>query len=104
MPQAAKQGRELMESNAIPGSSDINIPLTALSNGQSARVAKLAGGEGFRHKVIALGILPGSIIRVRSYGRHGPIVVTVNETRVAVGRQLADRILVEPIETHVKHE
>lgn len=79
------------------------VPLSRLTSGQSGTVVSIAGGEGFRHKVIAMGILPGAVVRLQSYGRSGPLVVIVNGTRLGLGRQLADRIYVDPDDVHLSH-
>jgi putative membrane protein insertion efficiency factor len=72
--------------------------LTALSRiptGTQVTVAKLNGGEGFRDKVISLGVIPGKTLTVQSYSKKGPLVVQMEGSRIAIGRELAERILVQ---------
>jgi len=74
--------------------------LTALSQvptGTQVTVAKLNGGEGFRDKVISLGVIPGKTLTVQSYSRKGPLVVQMEGSRIAIGRELAERILVQTL-------
>lgn len=72
--------------------------LSDISTGTQVTVVRLDGGEGFRDKVISLGVLPGKVLRVQSYSRRGPLVVQLEGSRVAIGRELAGRILVTPID------
>jgi len=57
---------------------------------------RLDGGEGFRDKVISLGVIPGKTLTVQAYSRHGPLIVRLEGSRIAIGRELAGRILVRP--------
>lgn len=58
-------------------------------------VRLLRGGEEFTHRMVALGFTPGvEVTVVQNYGR-GPIMVAVRDTRVALGRGEALKVLVE---------
>jgi ferrous iron transport protein A len=58
-------------------------------------VRLLRGGEEFTHRMVALGFTPGvEVTVVQNYGR-GPIMVAVRDTRVALGRGEAVKVLVE---------
>jgi len=60
-------------------------------------VRLLCGGEEFTHRIVALGFTPGvEVTVVQNYGR-GPILVTVRDTRVALGRGEALKVLVEEL-------
>ena len=51
-------------------------------------------GKGLIGRLAALGLLPGikfTIIRKR---RHGPVLILVQKTRIALGRDIAERVLV----------
>ena len=69
-------------------------PLSTIPTGTEVVVVRLDGGEGFRDKVISLGVIPGKKLRVHSYGRRGPLVVQMEGSRIAIGRELAQRIFV----------
>jgi ferrous iron transport protein A len=70
--------------------------LTDIKSGTRVTVVSLNGGDGFRDKVISMGLIPGTTLRVRSYSRSGPLVVQMEGSRVALGRDLATRIMVVP--------
>jgi ferrous iron transport protein A len=68
-----------------------------LPAGGRAVVHLLRGGEEFNHRMVTLGFTPGvEITVVQNYGR-GPILVTVRDTRVALGRGEALKVLVEEL-------
>ena len=58
-------------------------------------VARLDGGEGFRSKVISMGLVPGNTVTVRSTGKRGPLVIQIDGSRVGIGRDVAERIMVK---------
>ena len=72
------------------------VPLTALPPGARGRVVGLAGGYGAVRRLLEMGITPGTIIEVVQV-LPGPIVVRVRGSLVAIGRGLAQKILVEPL-------
>ena len=69
--------------------------LSTLRPGETGQVQKLAGGRGFVSRLAALGLTPGARIKmVQNFG-HGPLIVLVRETRLALGRGEAMKVLVE---------
>jgi len=70
------------------------IPLSALPTGQLGVVRRLVGGRGFMSRLAALGFTPGvEVTMVQNFG-HGPLIVLVRDTRVALGRGEAAKVLV----------
>ena len=58
-------------------------------------VRQLRGGKEFTNRVAALGFTLGTqVVVVENYGR-GPIIVGARDTRVALGRGEAAKMLVE---------
>jgi len=69
--------------------------LSTLRPGEAGQVQKLAGGRGFVSRLAALGLTPGARIKmVQNFG-HGPLIVLVRETRLALGRGEAMKVFVE---------
>jgi ferrous iron transport protein A len=69
--------------------------ISDLPAGGRGLVCLLCGGEDFTHRMVTLGFTPGvEVTVVQNYG-HGPILVTVRDTRVALGRGEALKVLVE---------
>jgi len=69
--------------------------VSTLPAGGRGVVRLLRGGEEFTRRMVALGFTPGvEVTVVQDYGR-GPLLVTVRDTRVALGRGEALKVLVE---------
>ena len=70
------------------------IPLADLKSGERATISALKAGRNINARLSTLGFTPGvSIFMTHNYG-HGPIVVNVRDTRIALGRGEARTILV----------
>lgn len=92
MPAAAEpQDTGLSAAGTVNG-----VSLSAVKSGESVEIKKMTGGHHFLSRLASLGFTPGAQLRVlQNYGR-GPIIVNVRETRVALGRGEAKKILVGP--------
>jgi Fe2+ transport system protein FeoA len=79
------------------------VPLTALRAGETATVVSIGatsgrgwGRWGFEKRLMDLGLTPGTKVTVvKSAPFHGPVEVLVRDSRLALGRGVAERILVE---------
>ncbi len=69
--------------------------LGELPAGARAVVRSLLGGRGFSARVAALGVTPGTEVTVIQNQRHGPMLIEVRDSRVALGRGEAFKIEVE---------
>ncbi|MDD3846840.1 MAG: ferrous iron transport protein B [Syntrophorhabdaceae bacterium] len=70
------------------------FPVTALDEGQEATVRLLSGGEALTGRLSAMGIIPGTRIKLLRKSR-GQIIVLASDTRVALGKGQAEKILVK---------
>jgi ferrous iron transport protein B len=69
------------------------FPVISLSEGEEGVVHLLSGGETLTRRLAGMGIVPGTDIKVlRNSG--GLIIVLASDTRVALGRGQAEKILV----------
>jgi Fe2+ transport system protein FeoA len=66
--------------------------LSDLRTGEEGSVVRLHGGRGMAENLAGLGIVPGAPVRMISSGFAGPVVVACRESRVAIGRNMAERI------------
>ena len=64
--------------------------------GDSVRVAGIAGDSKLVRRMLGLGIRVGSVLEVLNHRNQG-IVVGSAGCRVALGSDIADRLLVEPL-------
>jgi Fe2+ transport system protein FeoA len=79
------------------------IPLTALKNGETAIIVSIDGTSEkeqgrwcLKKRLMDMGLTPGTKVTVvKSAPFHGPIEIIVRESRLALGRGIAERILVE---------
>lgn len=71
------------------------LPLGFLQAGCSAVVKDFNGGKGLRQRLIELGLVLGTRVRVVKNDRGGPLIVSIGEGRLAIGRGVALRIMVE---------
>ena len=78
-------------------------PLSNLPPGQTGIVVKISGGNEFLSRMLALGLSPGAEVTVLQNHIHGPILTCVRESRLALGRGEAQKILLEVCNDPNKH-
>ena len=72
----------------------ITVPLTDLTSGSRATVREMRGGKNIMSRLSAMGLSVGSELEVLDNRGHGPILVLVRGTRIALGRGEAIKIIV----------
>jgi len=70
------------------------VPLTGVPAGHIVTVLQINGGRKLKQRLTDMGCLPGEKIRILSDKQDGPILVSIKNTRIAIGRRMADSILV----------
>jgi ferrous iron transport protein A len=70
-------------------------PLVDLKAGEKAFVKELRGGKGFVARVASLGLVPGAEVEVIRNPQHGPIIIRIKGSYLALGRGEAAKVLVE---------
>jgi ferrous iron transport protein A len=87
----------------------LELPLTKLKNGESGTIVSIITSPGRRHayghrhhqwgfkkRLEDMGLTPGTVITVvKSAPFHGPVELKVRGARMAIGRGMAERILVK---------
>ena len=74
----------------------MEITLLELVSGEVGTVKGIIGGLGFKRRLESLGIREGIKIRkISSQPFHGPIIIEVNRSCIALGRGIASRVIVE---------
>jgi ferrous iron transport protein A len=67
--------------------------------GQSGTVVKIEGGYDFQRRLALLGVRADKIVRkVGSGAFKGPVVIEVDRAKIAIGRGMAIKILVEELQ------
>jgi Fe2+ transport system protein FeoA len=72
-----------------------SVPLTELPDGGEATVLAFAAGRQVASRLAAMGLTVGTSIRVLRNPGRGPLMVLVRDTRIALGRGEAEKVLVE---------
>lgn len=70
------------------------IPLSFVDIGDKVVIYKISGGDNFSKKMMEMGFNRGAEIIIVS-NNNGPIIVRVGESRVALGRGMAQKIMVK---------
>jgi len=73
------------------------MPLAMVKTGEQVRLVWIHAGRRLQAYLASLGLLPGTVFTVVSGNSRGPVIVTVGESRIALGRGMAHRIMVEPV-------
>lgn len=71
------------------------MSLGAVRTGESVQIRSVQGGRQVLSRLASLGFTPGAQLRVVQNFGHGPIIVSLRDTRVALGRGEASKILVD---------
>ncbi|CAK0771667.1 ferrous iron transport protein A [Gammaproteobacteria bacterium] len=73
-------------------------PLMAHRPGERVRIARIEGGRMMQRRLQAMGLQIGTEVSVMHHPGHG-MVVACHQTRLALGRGIAERLFVEHIAT-----
>jgi ferrous iron transport protein A len=72
------------------------LPLSQIEAGQTGTIMQILGGRGLTQRLEALGIRPGKkVTKINSALFRGPVTLRVDQTHVAIGFGMANKILVE---------
>ncbi|MBN1399468.1 MAG: ferrous iron transport protein A [Anaerolineae bacterium] len=72
------------------------VPLSDLASGEQGVIVHLRGGHGFLGRLAALGFTPGATLSVVRNSGHGPVLVSILDTCIALGRGQAGHVRVRP--------
>ena len=72
------------------------VTLRHMRSGQRGKVVEIQGGHGLVNRLSALGLRPGKrITKVSSMLMRGPVTIQLDNTQMALGFGMANRIIVE---------
>jgi len=71
------------------------MTLSAIDPGQDVTLIDIDGGRGVRSKLYSMGLVPGVNLRILSRSGSGPVMIAVKDSRLAIGRGMAEKIIVE---------
>jgi DtxR family Mn-dependent transcriptional regulator len=70
------------------------IPMVMLHTGESGVLKSYRGGKDMLGRSLSMGFTPGSVVRMVENFGSGPVLVKVHDVEVALGRGMADKIMV----------
>jgi Fe2+ transport system protein FeoA len=77
----------------------MSLNITQINNGKSAKVIELHDNNEIISKLEAMGIVPGAVITKKSaIPAKGPIIIEKDLIQLAIGYNMAKKIIVEPID------
>lgn len=69
-----------------------SVPLAQLKPGETGTVYRFTAGRSLMCRCLALGFTPGTPITVLQNSKSGPLIVSIRDSRVALGRGEAQKI------------
>ncbi len=74
------------------------MDLSQAKSGAVVRVKGLLGGQRAITRLREIGLVEGTLVKVIDNPIIGPIIIEVNGTKIALGRGMARKVIVEPVE------
>ena len=69
--------------------------LSVVNEGEEVTLIDIEGGRGIKSKLYSMGLVPGVSLTVVGQNGPGPVMIAVKDSRLAIGRGMAEKILVE---------
>ena len=73
------------------------LPLTFVKTGDIAKIAQIRGQDNVKKHLNDLGFVEGVVCAVIS-SHNGDIILNVKDSRLAVTREMADRIMIDMVD------
>ncbi len=71
-----------------------NLPLAMVGTGQVVKLVRVAAGRILTRRLAELGLTPGVQLEILQ-DQGGPLLLAVRDSRLALGRGMAHKIIVE---------
>ncbi len=72
-------------------------PLSQVREGRTVVLVRIDAGYGLNNRLAAMGLLPRVQIKVVNNHHPGPFVIDLKDSKVALGRGMANKILVREV-------
>lgn len=73
------------------------LPLAMIAEGENVQLVNIIGGRVLRKRLADLGLNPGMSLKVIQVDPQGPMILAVKDSRIAMGRGMAQKVMVELI-------
>ena len=87
--QLSEEGYEICRENGQP--------LTLIEPGERVRLTGFRGCRHASHRLAELGLTPGVEFEVLRKSNGGPLLLAVRDSRLALGRRMAQKVMVVPV-------
>lgn len=71
------------------------VPLPFLREGTTVMVREIIGGRRVLTRLFEMGLIPNTMVRIVRVMPHGPLLIEVRGSKVALGRGIAMKVMVE---------
>ena len=71
------------------------MPLAMAATGEKVKVSRITGGHSMKNRLSAMGLTTGDTIEI--INNAGPFIINAKGSRLALGKGLAQKILVSPV-------
>ncbi|MFP3928294.1 MAG: ferrous iron transport protein A [Desulfobacteraceae bacterium] len=71
------------------------MPLVIVQPGRYVHLTSIDAGHGLRGRLESMGLVPGVEIQVVQNSGRGPFIISVKDSRIVLGRGMAQKIMVE---------
>ncbi len=71
------------------------LPLAMIAEGEDVQLVNIIGGRVLRKRLADLGLNPGMSLKVVQVDPQGPMILAVKDSRIALGRGMAQKVMVE---------
>ncbi len=71
------------------------MTLSRIDQGEEVILIDIDGGRGLRSKLYSMGLVPGITLKILNRNGSGPVMIAVKDSRLAIGRGMAEKIIVE---------
>lgn len=72
------------------------LPLLRFKPGQEVEIVQIRGGRGFQRRFLGMDLEPGAILQVVQNNFTGPMIVSLDDDRLVLGKGQARHVLVRP--------
>ena len=73
------------------------MSLLMVNHNRKVKLKEIAWGTKLKKKLNDMGLTPGVVFNIVSATGHGPIVIDLRGTRLALGRGVVSKIIIEEI-------
>ena len=73
-------------------------PIEFLNLNQKAKIKEIRGGKSFLKQIQNIGLRKGDEVQMIQNRNYGPIIIKKDEFRVALGRGMAHKIMVDALD------